>query len=404
MYISRDNKGVVVASSDHPMSIPGNETIQINGKFPVGKIYKSKKKDNLKVALVCNWNLPCGISTYSRFLHAALKKKVKEIKVFSEVGTPLTEDDSTIDRCWERGHSLKLLANKIKTYNPDFIIVQHEYGIFPNAFYFLQFLQDIDEFNYVVALHSVYEHLDKTICTAPIRNAVVHTKQAEQVMRKHGHTNRTFVVPHGCFRFDDAAELWNIFHNPYTVVQFGFGFYYKGVDRALDAIAHLKNTDPKFKNIFYCYLCSENPHNANLHTQYIDYLLDKAKNSGIDNNITIVRGYKDEKIINNYLRTAKIAIFPYKNNPDNTVYGSSGAVRIAMANKIPIIASESHLFDDLEGVVPRPNDHIGLAREIDEIFSNNSYKKSVLDRIDSHTLKYGWDYCAQSYLDAYHSM
>lgn len=401
MYISRNEEGMIVATSDRPVSINGNQVdIQSSEAIQVGKKSKSvKPKSEMKVALVCNWNLPCGISTYSKFLADALREKVKELKIFSEVGEPLTPDDSSVERCWERGKPLRSLANRLKDYNPDYCIIQHEYGVFPNACYFLSFLQHIDQLPYVVTLHSTYEHLDKTICTAPIRCAIVHSEQAKATIARIGHRMPCHVVPHGCFNYTDVSELWNIFNNPYTIVQFGFGFRYKGVDRALEAVGLLKKTDQKFKEIFYCYLCSENPHNVALHDQYVRSLVEKAEELNISDNVAIVRGFQDEKIINNYLRTAKLAIFPYKIDPDNKVYGASGAIRIALANKVPTIASESHLFDDLEGVIPRPNSSELLAKEIDEIFSNGKYRQGILSKMAAHTAKFSWDHTANCYLD-----
>lgn len=411
MFVCYDKDQVVVAVSDHPITIIGhvnaslsaseNEIIEL-----VGKRIKAAKKnsDQLRVAVICNWNMPCGISTYTKYLVESLTPKVKEVRIFSEVGEPLSPDGPNVTRCWERGKSMRPTINKVLEWKPDFVIVQHEYGIFPNARFFLQMLQDLENIPYVVAMHSVYEHLDKTVCSSAVRNMIVHSEQGKETLFKHGHKNNVFVIPHGCIKNEDSEELWNIFQTPYAMVQFGFGFFYKGVDRALDAIHHLKSTQEKFKDIFYCYLCAENPHNTTIHDQYFKFLMDKARGLGIEDNITIVRGYQTEQIINNYLRTAKLAIFPYVNNPMNMVYGASGAIRIAMSNKVPVIASESHLFDDLDNVLPRPKDHLELAKEIDKVFSNWQYREEILQKVDNHIKTYTWDYTSNKYLDCYHAI
>src|SRR5205814_2077798 len=144
------------------------------------------------------------------------------------------------------------LVESIKNYDPDFVIIQHEFGLFSKAGYFLQLLQGIDRFPYVLTMHSVYEHLDKAVCTSAVKNIVVHTEEGKNVLRRVGNNNNIFVIPHGCVKIPEQDELWNIFQTPYAIVQFGFGFYYKGVDTALEAIAHLKKTQPnKYKDIFY---------------------------------------------------------------------------------------------------------------------------------------------------------
>jgi glycosyltransferase involved in cell wall biosynthesis len=296
---------------------------------------------------------------------------------------------------------MKKAMSVLKEWQPDFVIVQHEFGIFPKATQFLQMLHSLKEYRYVVTLHSVYEHLDKTICTSAIDNIIVHTDAGREALRRLGHNQNVFVVPHGCLKFDKVDELWNIFQTPYTLMQFGFGFFYKGVDRAIEAVHHLKTTDPKFKDIFYCYLCSDSGHFNSVFNDYYYYLVDKIETLGLQDNVCIIRKFHSEQTINSYLRCAKIALFPYVTNPNHVVYGASGAVRVAMANKIPVIASEGHMFDDLEGVVPRPGDHLALAKEIDEIFSNDAHKAALLNKINNYVDNNTWDHVADKYLDIY---
>jgi glycosyltransferase involved in cell wall biosynthesis len=253
-------------------------------------------------------------------------------------------------------------------------------------------------------LHSVYEHLDKAVCTSAIKHIVVHTEEGKEVLKKTGNNNDIFVVPHGCVSIPPAEriELWNIFQTPYAIVQFGFGFYYKGVDTILEAIAILKKTNyEKYKELFYCYLCSENPHANAIHTNYYNFLMDKVKELDISENVAIIRKFQTEQTINHYLRTAKLAIFPYRSDPNNVVYGASGASRIAMANGIPVIVGKNHQFDDLEGVLPRAGTPQELANEIDKIFSNDKHRKAVIDRSLKYIENTTWSKCADKYLDLY---
>lgn len=400
-YLLVDQDDLIVACSKTYLSSKECRTIFVTNKDNndlVGKkvVFGGRKKmSEIRLAVICNWGDKCGISTYTRFLVESLKKKVKEVKIFSE---DVGEKEDGVCYCWKRGESMYEAVSKVLEWKPDFILIQHEFGLFPKATYWLSMLQMLDQVPYLVTLHSVYSHLDKTICTSNIKNIAVHSKEASDVLRNLGNQNNIYVVPHGCVKFDHVDELWNIFQNPYSLVQFGFGFFYKGVDRAIEAIHHLKSTDEKFKNIFYCYLCAESDHTSMVHSNYLNFLKHKICELGLHDNVAILRGFHSEQTINNYLRTAKIALFPYMTDPNNTVYGASGAIRIAMANKIPVVASESHLFDDLEGVVPRPNCYLSLANEIDHIFSDEKYKKELLHR-NSHYVKHNtWDHAANKYL------
>jgi glycosyltransferase involved in cell wall biosynthesis len=414
MYASFDKYRIVNVLSDSPIEVDGQSVSFVNGdRRLMGKkltangkaeVFVSKPTSEIKVAVICNWQTKCGISTYSKYLVDSLKTKVKDLRIFSEVATATTaEDGPEVDRCWKRGECLLPMIKKVLEWEPDFVIIQHEYGIFPNAFYFMQMMQQLDGTPYVVTLHSVYEHLDKIVYSACIKNIVVHTQPGKDILVNAGNTNQIDVIPHGCVEFPDAHELWNICQNPYTIIQFGFGFAYKGVERALDALHHLKNTNQKFENIFYIYLLSENEHTSKIHHQYYKDLMEKINNLGLQPNVAIIRKYQPDKMINLYLRLAKLAIFPYLNNPNNNVYAASGAIRIALANKIPVIASESHLFDELHGTVPRPADHMGLAAEIDRIFSNGDYRANLISMGQNYIQRNSWDTAADQYLALYKS-
>lgn len=416
MWVALNKRNAIIALSEHPFSMTGYNVHQVELEEPkeqwhsmIGKklnLGETKNVKDLKIAFICNWNDCCGISTYSGYLVDSLITKVKELKVFSEIGEGQKDDEPYVLRCWKRGTSLKPLIDKLIEWAPDFIIIQHEFGIFPKATFFLQLLQGIEDIPYVVVMHSVYEHLDKAVCTSAVKNIVVHSDEGKKVLKRLGNANNIFVVPHGCVEYkeEEKTELWNIFQTPYAIVQFGFGFFYKGVDRVLDAVHYLKKSDAKFKDIFYCYLCSDNYHTSVIHAQYYDFLIKKIDELGLHDNAVIIRKFQTDQMIRNYLRTAKVAVFPYVSDPKNMVYGASGAIRIAMACGTPVVASSCHQFDDLEGVVPRPRDYIELAKEIDEIFSNEKHKKELIKKSDEYVLNNNWDITADRYINLYYQI
>lgn len=398
-FVSVNKNSVITAVSERPFAglVEGCRTIKLEGNHDPKKILGrriSEKKDKLRLAVLCNWGQECGISTYTGYLIKSLRPHFSEVKIFSEEGG----NEPGVEYCWKRGSSMHTAIQKLMEWKPDFVMIQHEFGLFPKATYLLQMLQMLDSVPYLVVLHSTYEHLDKSICTAAMKNILVHTDEAKGVLRRLGNTSKIDVIPHGCVTFtaEERKENWNIFQTPHVIMQFGFGFQYKGVDRAIDAVSILKERNPeKYKDIFYVYLCSENPHNKNIHNEYLGSLTAKVEKMGLQDNVVIIKKYHSDQEINNYLRTAKLAIFPYLINPGNTVYGASGAIRIAMANGIPVLASESHLFDSLP--VPRPSSSAELAEQIDRIFSDWKHRDSLVKRQDDYVLGNSWSKVAASY-------
>jgi glycosyltransferase involved in cell wall biosynthesis len=288
-------------------------------------IKKEDKDIPIKIGYVCNWNQQCGISTYSKFIFDELKLLVDEYKIFSEL--PFGQEEDTKENivyCWKRGEHLKKLLNEIKEYNPNFILIQHEWGIFPKAGFFMSFITELKRLHIpvIVALHSVYDHLDKIIPLSVLDNVIVHSDNARGLLKRLKFKGNVFVIPHGCPEVKKYEEVWNIFQTPYLIFGFGFGFKYKGVDIAIDAIKYLKETDEKFKDILYVYVCSESDTNKGIHEYYYNTLSEKVEKEGLEDNVLLIRGFLEDEMLDVYLKTVKMVIFPYISDPTNSVFGS----------------------------------------------------------------------------------
>jgi len=384
-----DSKGHV-AKTDDPISL-------------YQKFIKKEDKDTpIKIGYICNWNQQCGISTYSKFIFDELKSLVDEYKIFSEL--PFDQEEDTKENivyCWRRGEHLKKLLNEIKEYNPNFILIQHEWGIFPKAGFFMSFITELKRLHIpvIVALHSVYDHLDKIIPLSVLDNVIVHSSNAKGLLERLKFKGNVFVIPHGCPEVKKYEEVWNIFQTPYLIFGFGFGFKYKGVEIAIDAIKYLKETDEKFKDILYVYVCSESDTNKGIHEYYYNTLSEKVEKEGLENNVLLIRGFLEDEMLDVYLKTVKMVIFPYISDPTNSVFGSSGAIKIAMSYNIPVIASKSHLFDDIEGYAIRIGEYKELAIEIDKLFSSEDYRNQVIDKAHEYIEENTWKKSAERYFD-----
>jgi glycosyltransferase involved in cell wall biosynthesis len=414
--VDKNNKVNVTSTSPFVSLSTNNDNniestiINDNNQIKIYDKIKSNNMDseNIKLGFICNWGQKCGISTYSKYLLDSIindnnEIKIKDYTIFSEI----TENDTIVESskynvnyCWKRGESLLNLLKEIKISNCNYLIVQHEWGLFPNAGYFMKFITELNkmDINYVITVHSVYEHLDKIIPLSVVKNIVVHSETGKKVLLNSGISANINVIPHGCLDICEDEELWNIFQNPYIVFGYGFGFKYKGVDVAIDAIAHLKNSDPKFKDILYVFICSESNKNEGIHNSYYDFLTEKVTTLNLEDNVILIKGFMDEKILNLYLRLMKIIIFPYIMEENNCVYGSSGAIKIAMTHNVPVIASNSHLFDDLDTVVPRITNYIELATEIDKIFSNWEYKDKLIKDNHDYITNTSWKKVSEMYI------
>ena len=352
----------------------------------------------LRVALVGVYRIHCGISTYAEQMFPRIGAKVQDYRVFAEHAE--APDEPNVVRCWNRGEPLTELIAKIKEFNPDVVYVEHEFGIFPNARHWLSFVSQMQDYRFIIKQHSVFSHRDKTICEAAVPTIIVHSEAGKKVLLDKGYEGRVHVIYHGCTPCTNKERLWNLYQSPHTIIQFGFGFQYKGWELALAAVAKLKE---KYKDVFYTGLFSESKFNLTFHENYYQQLTALIDELGIAENVALIKGYQSDLTLDSYLRTNRVALFPYIRNGAHTVYGATGAARIAMTSAIPTIVSDVPQFDDLQGICPRPSNEVEIAEEIDRFFNSKEEIEKQLQRQDKFLLDYSWDNVVQRHLEVFSS-
>lgn len=410
MYLGHRNKRIVTVS-DREFSSESLQVLKVPDSIKTSKddlihnyevwngelVRRGEPKDpkRLKVAFVGVYNIKCGISTYAEALFPAIGKRVGDYRIFVEHGDSVVRDDKTI-ACWKRGEPLTDLIEAIDAFEPDIVLVQHEYGIFPVARHWLSFMSSMQRYKTIVTLHSVYRHKDKTICEAAIPNIVVHTGIGRDVLVNEKKVpGKVTVVPHFCIPCVDDSKYWNLYHSKHTIVQFGFGFRYKGWEQSIEVVSRLKD---EFPDIFFTGLFSESEYSRHLHDQYFYELYDLIKTKKVTQHIAIIRGYQSDETLDAYLRTNQVAIFPYIENGEHTVFGCSGAARFTMRTGIPVIVSSVPLFDDLEGVCPRPQNVDELCDDVRKLFKDQNAVAKQKARQKEFLIRNSLENVAESYV------
>lgn len=376
-----------------------------SGKL-VSKLAKKYIKE-MKVALVGNWKMRCGISTYSENLWGAIAPHLGDFKLFiehnddltgplNEIGGTVISDDQVIS-CWSRGQSLKELISEIKKYDPDIVWIQHEFGLWANACYWLSLMNQLSDYRVIVTMHSVFHHKDKTIVEAAIPDIVVHLDGAKKVLKNEKNVpGNVTVIPHGCFPCLNKDRLWNFYKTEHTFMQFGFGFKYKGWENSIKAAALLKE---KYPDIFFTGLFSESSHNKIEHDFYYNELMKLVEELGVQENVAIIRGYQSEESIDSYMRTNKATVFPYTSHPAHEVFGASGAARIAMSKGIPVITSSVNHFSDLPTIKADTVEEI--TAQLEDLFLHSEKRIIQVNKQIEYLEENTWEKIALQYVDLF---
>ena len=382
----------------------------LSGQIKNGEIcckLLKKPASQMKIALVSNWKMQCGIASYAENLWSKVIKHVGDFKLFTEYNENPTGllnqmDDQIIplDKiapCWERGQSLKSLIKEIKDYDPDIVWIQHEFGLWPNAAYWLSMMSQLSSYRVIVTMHSVFHHKDKTIIEAAIPEIAVHLQGAYDILKLEKKVpGEVYVLPHGCFPCTNKEKLWNFYKSEHTFIQFGFGFRYKGWENSIKAAAILKD---KFPDVFFTGLFSESPHNTGEHQIYYSELMELVEELGVQENVAILRGYQSEETLDSYLRTNQATLFPYIAQPNHEVWGASGAARMAMTKALPVVTSSVNHFSDLPTIKANSPEDIAKALEI--LFIDPLAREAQIAKQISYLDENTWENIALRYVSLF---
>jgi glycosyltransferase involved in cell wall biosynthesis len=374
-----------------------NDYIIWNGAL-VAKTDKLPPKE-LKVAFISNYRSKCGISTYSEKLYKAIIPYVGDYMVFAEHDDGAPEEEKVI-RCWTRGKSIQVLINEIDDYAPDVILIQHEYGLWPDAKIWLSLMTQLSKYKTYVVLHSVYEnHDDKTVCEMAIKNIIVHTDIAYKCLTKDKKlSSLIYKISHGCDEPIKIKKPWNMYRSLHTFTQFGFGFRYKGWENSLKATQQLK---VEFPDVFFTGVFSESPSNMRLHQTYFEEIMQDIKDWGITENVGFIRGFQPDDLLIKVLMMNRVAVFPYIDNGIHTVFGCSGAARVAMTVGLPVIVTNVPLFDDLEGICPRCNTTDDIIDNLRKFWSDADAYTKQIERQNEFLETNSWNNVARDFVELF---
>lgn len=401
---SKDEVIKVPSELDHVSSATLMSGFLVNdGVIKRGHVLKPVSQ--LKIAVISNWKMRCGISTYIEKLWPHIADKVADWKIFAErnvektgllnqIGDTTVNEDH-IEECWSRGESTSELIAKIHEFKPDVVWIQHEYGLWPNARQWLALMSQLAGIRVIVTLHSVYKHMDKLVNEAAIPEIIVHLEGAKHVLEHTKHVPGTVhLMPHGCDQTGDLKRLWNIYRSEHTFMQFGFGFRYKGWENSIRAVAELKK---KYSDVFFTGLFSESTFNMTEHDAYHSDLVQLIKELGLQDNVAIIRGFQSDESLDSYLRTNRAVVFPYISSVEHEVYGVSGAARYAMSKPIPVVTTSVNHFSDIPSI--KANDPELIAAVLDQLFSDKKIWLQQVNKQIEYATQNSWSNVAKRFLE-----
>jgi glycosyltransferase involved in cell wall biosynthesis len=399
-YVGHDLTDILWVSSMDPFHVPENaikvpETMSSIPDIDLMQNYTirdaeivPKQRKPSRVAVISVYGINCGIATYTKYLCDAMQSQVKDLIILAEYAS-VEKDEDHVFRCWSRTNSdFTQLIEKIEQFNPDLIIIQHEFGLFPKLNTWNTLICQLSKFRIAVTFHTVLEHdvpsktaqldyLTRFLAEAPCRELIVHTPRARATLRNRGFSGSVHYIPHGCFSPQKLEKLPITKYGmmpEHIIFQYGFGGPHKGWEFAIETIDLLVK---KYPDIIYIGIFNVSHYNQE-NTIYYRSLIDLIRKKKLEKNVVIHRGYQSEETLKLYIRSSRIAMFPYQTpNKSWASWGASGAIQLPLSLGIPVILSDFPAFMEFEGTLPIVRNYEQAASEIDHIFSDAEYEKKL---------------------------
>lgn len=363
-----------------------------------------------RIAMICDWGVTCGIATYSKYLTESLKPHVKAVHIFAEDSASLPEE-AGVTRCWNRAGDYGRILPEIEKFNPDLIIIQHEFGLFHRQEQWNSLMSQLSRWRTVVVMHTVLEHdvphpearrdyLSRCLTEVACPEIIVHSPRARQTLRARGYAGRVHYIPHGCFPPEKDNTLPSTKYGMYpkhTIFQYGFGSRHKGWEIALDVVDQLKE---KYPDIFYLGLFSISDFAKEGHTHYYYELLDKVKARGLEKHFALHKGFQTDQMITQLFRCSRVALYPYQApNAYWASWGASGAIQIPLSLGMPLVLSGFPQFQEFEGILPICRTTDEYVRTLDRIFSDPGYEEKLRNQAHAVSELRRWDVNALRFLE-----
>lgn len=375
-----------------------------------GETLVQKKSSPKTIVMISDYGINCGIATYTKALCEAMIATGVNLTILAEDAEVTQKDEPHVIRCWHRTeNNYSRLLQIVEKIHPDCIYIQHEYGLFPKLDLWNTLLSQLSRWRVVVTLHTVLEHnipnetikldyLCRSLAEASCPEVVVHNPRAPKTLRSRGFSGRIHLIPHGC-QTQKLPKLpctkYNMF-SEYSIFQFGFGGRHKGWEFAIETVEKLVS---KYPDIIYTGIFNSSPQ-TDLNKVYFRDLLSLVRQKKLERNVALLYGYQSEEMLKIFIRSSRIALYPYQKPHENWAsWGSSGAIHLPLSMGLPTIITDFPMFFEFQNRLPVVKTPEEAAQQIDQIFSDKEYEKKLSDLSFEIVNERNWDKVALLYLN-----
>lgn len=354
--------------------------------------------ENPRVGWISTYNVKCGIATYSQNLVcqfpknslAVLANKEKSLVQADEnyVYRSIAWHANIVDDVLKEAASRKLNA----------IVIQHNH-----AFMSLDELGVLCErlsslgIITILTLHNTHNPLSgssfelqskKLACADRV---LVHTVADMNRLKDYGIVKNVALFPHGVYQNDQKSDLQKLrdqlgLNEKRIISSFGFAMPHKGIKELITAFSKLYEND---KSLHLLLVNAEFPDQKS--RQEVSDCRELIYDLNIESGVTFESNFlsNDDSIA--LLSLSDMVVYPYQFTQES----ASGAVRMGISARVPVLVTPLEIFSDLGSAVHKargssPDDLAYSINELLERIAKNG-KNDVIANAEKWRAAHEWD-------------
>ncbi len=346
----------------------------------------------------------CGLATFASALANGLRAiGARDVGVIDVSNTADPIDDPIVVARLQPGstRSRVEVARTINGY--DFLLLQHEFGIFggDDGCEILELLEDV-HVPIVVTLHTVplrategqRRVLEDLARCADVLVAMTNVARERFLQLYDVEASKVVVIPHGATLPASAAEPSQ---EAFIFLTWGLLGPGKGIEWMIDAMAMVPELRGKIR-----YIVAGQTHPkilANDGDGYRDMLKRRSRLLGVDDIVEFDDSYRTLDSLLELIGSASCVVLPY----DSVDQITSGVLVDALAARRPVIATAfphaQELLEERAGIVVPHHDPVSLATSIRSVVTDKTRLTAMYDATEGIAREHRWSAVAARYLE-----
>lgn len=350
------------------------------------------------VAWVTTWNIRCGIATYSRYLLDFYPDASRDIRVLCDERTPTADlvprGGPAARIAWRMGDptSADRLASEIAATGARAVVIQHQQGLIGWETLAILLRDDrLAGIEIVLILHTLLELRGLPNCDRIIdefrrvSRILVHNVRELNLLKAWGLINNVTLFPHGALR--PTVERHHARDLPKraapVIGTYGFMLADKGFDALIEALAVVRNDWPAATLRM---VTAEHP--AAESADAIARCQALAQSLGLADAVEWHTDFLPDEASLALLSCCDLLVLPRRETPES----ASGAARIAMASRVPVLVTPVEIFDEMGDALIRASglDSSALASGIAAALRDQKLRDQTVDQADQWLEAHDW--------------